>query len=208
MVSTPIRRPPPSGGGGLDMVFLKLFIVFSKIGIFNFGGGYAMLSLIQNEVVYKNHWLTVSEFTDIVAVSQSTPGPIGINCATYAGYTAVINEGYPEWMAVLGAVIASLSIIWLPFILMILISKALLKHSKSRGVQSVFGTLRPAIVGLLVSAAVMLMSEENFGNPKESTFVFIVSILIFLFSFFGTRKFKIHPILMILLCGLAGLIIY
>ena len=190
------------------MVFLKLFIVFSKIGIFNFGGGYAMLSLIQNEVVYKNHWLTVSEFTDIVAVSQSTPGPIGINCATYAGYTAVINEGYPEWMAVLGAIIASLSIIWLPFILMILVSKALLKHSKSQGVQSVFSALRPAIVGLLVSAAIMLMSEENFGNPKESTFVFIVSILIFLFSFFGTRKFKIHPILMILLCGLAGLIIY
>ena len=190
------------------MVFLKLFIVFSKIGIFNFGGGYAMLSLIQNEVVYKNQWLTVSEFTDIVAVSQSTPGPIGINCATYAGYTAVINEGYPEWMAVIGAVIASLSIIWLPFILMILISKALLKHSQSAGVKSVFNVLRPVIVGLLISAAVMLMSEENFGNPRTSTFVFVVSIIIFLFSFFGTRKFKIHPILMILLCGLAGLIIY
>ena len=74
------------------MIFLKLFLVFTKIGIFNFGGGYAMLSLIQNEVVEKNAWLTNSEFTDIVAISQSTPGPIGINCATYTGYTAVINE--------------------------------------------------------------------------------------------------------------------
>ena len=78
------------------MIFLKLFIVFSKIGLFNFGGGYAMLSLIHNEVVEKNEWLTSSEFTDIVAISQSTPGPIGINCATYTGYTAVMNEGYPE----------------------------------------------------------------------------------------------------------------
>ena len=70
------------------MIFLKLFLVFSKIGIFNFGGGYAMLSLIQHEVVERNKWLTVSEFTDIVAISQTTPGPIGINAATYAGNTA------------------------------------------------------------------------------------------------------------------------
>ena len=92
------------------MIFLQLFYVFSKIGIFNFGGGYAMLSLIQDEVVNKHHWLTVQEFTDIVAVSQSTPGPIGINCATYTGYTAVVNAGYPVWLAVLGAVLASLSV--------------------------------------------------------------------------------------------------
>ena len=70
------------------MIFLHLFLTFSKIGIFNFGGGYAMLSLIQNEVVEKHHWLTNGEFTDIVAISQGTPGPIGINCATYVGYTA------------------------------------------------------------------------------------------------------------------------
>ena len=88
------------------MIFLKLFLVFSKIGIFNFGGGYAMLSLIQNEVVMKNHWLTNAEFTEIVAISQSTPGPIGINTATYVGYTSVINAGYNEWLAIVGAVIA------------------------------------------------------------------------------------------------------
>jgi len=167
-----------------------------------------MLSLIQNEVVYKNHWLTVSEFTDIVAVSQSTPGPIGINCATYAGYTAVINEGYPVWAAVLGAILASLSIIWLPFILMVCISKFLLKHSKSKSVQSIFGTLRPVIVGLLISAALMLMSAENFGNPRESWYQFLVSIVIFLFAFIGARLYKVHPILMIVLCGIAGLLIY
>ena len=79
------------------MIFLQLFYIFSKIGIFNFGGGYAMLSLIQNDTVVKNHWLTNAEFTDIVAISQSTPGPIGINAATYVGYTAVLHAGYPHW---------------------------------------------------------------------------------------------------------------
>lgn len=190
------------------MIFLELFYVFTKIGIFNFGGGYAMLSLIQDEVVNKHQWLTVSEFTDIVAISQSTPGPIGINAATYTGYTAVIHAGYPTWAAVLGAVLASLSIMWLPFILMVSISKFLMKHHNSKSVQSVFGTLRPAIVGLLAAAAIMLMSKENFGSPTESPFVFILSIFIFLFAFVGTRLYKIHPILMILLCGLAGLLIY
>lgn len=198
----------PLGGRGASMIFLQLFYVFSKIGIFNFGGGYAMLSLIQDEVVHKNHWLTTSEFTDIVAISQSTPGPIGINCATYAGYTSVINEGYPEWAAILGAVLASLSIMWLPFILMIGVSRYLLKHKDSQHVKSVFSVLRPTIVGLLLAAAIMLMSAENFGSPTQSTFVFIVSLTIFFLSFIGTRLFKVHPLLMMLLCGIAGLLIY
>lgn len=167
-----------------------------------------MISLIQDEVVNKHHWLTVSEFTDIVAISQSTPGPIGINAATYTGYTAVLHAGYPTWAAVIGAVLASLSIMWLPFILMISISKFLMKHHNSKFVQNIFGALRPAIVGLIAAAAIMLMSKENFGSPTESPFVFTLSIFIFLFAFIGTRLYKIHPILMILLCGLAGLLIY
>ena len=105
------------------MLFLKLFIIFTKIGTFNFGGGYAMLSLIHNETVVKKQWLSNAEFTDIVAISQSTPGPIGINCATYVGYTSTLHAGYPEWAAILGAILASLSIMWLPFVIMILISR-------------------------------------------------------------------------------------
>ena len=144
------------------MIFLELFYVFSKIGIFNFGGGYAMLSLIQDEVVNKHHWMTINEFTDIVAISQSTPGPIGINCATYTGYTAVVHAGYPTWAAVLGAVLASLSVIWLPFILMVTISKYLIKHHDSKTVTSIFGALRPVIVGLIAAAALMLTTP---GKP-------------------------------------------
>ena len=142
------------------MIFLKLFIIFTKIGTFNFGGGYAMLSLIHNEVVVKNAWLTNSEFTDIVAISQSTPGPIGINAATYAGYVAVLNQGYPQWLAVAGSVIASLSIIWLPFIIMILISRYLLTHKDSPVVKSVFSGLRPAIIGLIAAAALRLVADR------------------------------------------------
>ena len=167
-----------------------------------------MLSLIQDEVVNKHHWMTINEFTDIVAISQSTPGPIGINCATYTGYTAVVHAGYPAWAAVLGAVLASLSVIWLPFILMVTISKYLIKHHDSKTVTSVFSALRPVIVGLIAAAALMLMSKENFGSPSESPFVFVLSIIIFLMAFVGTRLYKVHPIIMILMCGLAGLLIY
>lgn len=147
------------------MLFLKLFLIFTKIGTFNFGGGYAMLSLIHNETVVKNHWLTNAEFTDIVAISQSTPGPIGINCATYVGYTACLHDGYPTWAACLGSVLASLSIMWLPFIIMILISRYLITHKDSKIVKDIFAGLRPAIIGLIAAAAVLLMNKENFGSP-------------------------------------------
>ena len=76
------------------MVFLQLFWTFLKIGLFTFGGGYAMIALIQNEVTVNHAWLTSQEFTDILAISQMTPGPVGINTATYTGYTAVLNAGY------------------------------------------------------------------------------------------------------------------
>ena len=108
----------------------------------------------------------------------------------------------------LGAILASLSVIWLPFILMVSISQYLIKHHDSKAVTSVFATLRPVIVGLIAAAALMLMSKENFGDPSESTFVFVLSIVIFLLAFVGTRLYKVHPIIMILLCGLAGLLIY
>lgn len=189
-------------------LFLKLFIVFTKIGTFNFGGGYAMLSLIHNEVVVKNQWLSNAEFTDVVAISQSTPGPIGINAATYVGYTSVMNAGYPEWAAVLGAVLASLSIIWLPFILMIFISSYLLRHKDSQLVKDIFAALRPAIIGLIAAAAVLLMNKENFGSPTANPILFAVSVAIFMFAFYFTRYRKTNPILVMLVCGVIGLLLY
>ena len=104
------------------MIFLYLFITFFEIGIFGFGGGYGMLSLIQHETVEHWHWLSSSEFTDIVAISQMTPGPIGINSATYCGYTAIYNAGYGHWVAVLGSATATFALVLPSLILMILIS--------------------------------------------------------------------------------------
>jgi chromate transporter len=190
------------------MIFLKLFLVFSYIGLFNFGGGYAMLSFIQQEVVQKYEWLTESEFTDIVAISQSTPGPIGINCATYTGYTAVINEGWPWWMGVFGSVLASLSVLWLPFIVMIWVSKIILRYKDSIVTKSIFAGLRPAIIGLLASAALSLMNEENFGSPSEDSIQFAISILMFVVVFAGMFMNKLNIIYTTFACGFLGLILY
>ena len=126
------------------MIFLSLFITFFKIGLFGFGGGYGMLSLIQHETVESHHWLSTAEFTDIVAISQMTPGPIGINSATYCGYTAIENAGYSSWMAVLGSATATFALVLPSLILMILISKMFMKYMKTSLVQSVFTGLRPA----------------------------------------------------------------
>ena len=191
------------------MIFLKLFLIFTKIGTFNFGGGYAMLSLIHNAVVVKNQWLTNAEFTDIVAISQSTPGPIGINAATYVGYTSVLHEGYPVWAAVLGAVLASLSIMWLPFIIMIAISRYLLTHKDSKVVGDVFSGLRPAIIGLIGAAAVLLVSKENFGDPaSDPLWQVALNVGIFVAAFVFTKWRKTNPILVLVAAGLIGLFIY
>ena len=182
------------------MLYLQLFYTFFKIGLFGFGGGYAMLSMIQGEVVTRHDWLTSQEFTDIVAISQMTPGPIGINSATYVGFTATGS--------VWGSIIATLAVVLPSFILMLAISKFFLKYQKHPVVEAVFSGLRPAVVGLLASAALVLMNAENFSSPKEDMYSFIISCLIFLVAFVGTRKYKINPILMIVVCGIAGLILY
>lgn len=182
------------------MLYLQLFYTFFKIGLFGFGGGYAMLSMIQGEVVTRYGWLTSQEFTDIVAISQMTPGPIGINSATYVGFTATGS--------VWGSIIATLAVVLPSFILMLAISKFFLKYQKHPVVEAVFSGLRPAVVGLLASAALVLMNVENFGSPKEDMYSFIISCLIFLIAFVGTRKYKVNPILMIVACGIAGLILY
>ena len=189
------------------MLFLHLFYTFFKIGLFGFGGGYAMLSMIQGEVVTRYGWLTPQEFTDIVAISQMTPGPIGINSATYVGYST-IAEQYGTSMGVLGSCAATFAVVLPSFILMLTISKFFLKYQKHPAVEAVFRGLRPAVVGLLASAALVLMNTENFSSPQEDMYSFIISIIIFLAAFIGTRKYKVNPILMIIVCGIAGLILY
>lgn len=188
------------------MIYLTLFITFFQIGLFGFGGGYGMLSLIQREVVTHHHWMSSAEFTNIVAVSQMTPGPIGINSATYCGYTAVHNAGLGDAMAVLGSVIATFALVLPSLVLMILISRMFMKYKDSATVQWVFLGLRPAVVGLLAAAALMLLNAENFSTP-ENPWYFYVSIAIFSASFIGTFWVKVNPIKMIVMAAFAGLLL-
>ena len=187
------------------MIFLQLFYTFFKIGLFGFGGGYAMISMIQGEVVTRYHWLTSPEFTDIIAISQMTPGPIGINSATYVGYSAAINAGYPHSIAILGSTIATLSVVLPSFILMILISKFFLKYQKHPVIASVFSGLRPGVVGLLAAAALVLMNGENFGTANIQV---TISVILFLSTFIASYKFKVNPILLTILAGAVGYITF
>lgn len=182
------------------MIWLELFYVYLKIGLFGFGGGYAMLSLIQAEVVDKYGWISLQEFTDIVAISQMTPGPIGINSATYIGYTAIQNAGYSTVYSILGSTLATFAVCLPSFILVLIISYYFVRVKNNRYVEAAFVGLRPATVGLIAAAALMLMNKENFIDFK--------SYIIFAAAFILTWKLKVHPILMICLAGLAGLALY
>ena len=190
------------------MLFLELFYTFLKIGLFSFGGGYGMLSVIQGEVVTHHAWLTAAEFTDIVAISQMTPGPIGINSATYVGYTAVSNATGNELLAVLGSLTASFAVMLPSVVLMLIVSRFFMKYSKNRNVEAVFKALRPAVVGLIASAALLLMTEENFGSPTETPLQFGVSVALFVAAFVAMKFFKISPILILLLAGVFGGVFY
>ena len=189
------------------MIFFLLFITFFQIGLFGFGGGYGMLSLIQGEVVHHYHWLTTAQFTDIVAISQMTPGPIGINSATYCGYTAVHNAGYGTAMSILGSATATFALVLPSFILMILISRLLLKYFNTPLVQNIFLGLRPAVVGLLGAATLLLMSPENFSLPSVNPWQFWISCALFVATFVGTYFIKINPIRMIFYSAIAGLVL-
>ena len=190
------------------MIFIELLCSFLMIGLFSFGGGYGMLSVIQGEVVTRHAWLTAAEFTDIVAVSQMTPGPIGINSATYVGYTAVFNATGNEVLAVLGSLTASFAVMLPSIVLMLIVSRFFMKYSKHRNVENVFRLLRPAVVGLIASAALLLMTEENFGSPTETPLQFWVSVALFVAAFVAMKFFKVSPILILLLAGVFGGVFY
>lgn len=189
-------------------IYLKLFWTFFKIGLFGFGGGYGMLSLIQNEVVENHQWISNSEFTDIVAVSQMTPGPIGINSATYVGYKAIENAGMTRTEAVCGSLLASFSVMLPSFILMLLISAFFMHYKDHKSVQTVLRWLRPVVVGMLAAAVLLLLNEENLGTFSAVNLQLYVSIGLFILAFIATYFWKIGPIKVILMAGLFGGLFY
>lgn len=195
------------------MILFELFYTFLIIGLFTFGGGYSMIALIQDEVVSHHGWLTGQEFADILAISQITPGPIGINTATYAGYSAVINAGLPEWMAVTGAVVASLAVLILPVALILIVGRWLLKRKDQAPFDTIFKVLRLTVIGLIAAAALSLMPTAFSPTPTGTVTLFDISFSVFnliIFAVvFGLSLWrKVSPILLIVLSGAAGLLIY
>lgn len=198
-------------------IYWQLIWAYIKIGLFGFGGGYAMLSLVQQAVVEPG-WISESMFTDIVAISQMTPGPIGINSATYIGFVApsAINPQLSGiWWGILGSCLATIAVVTPPYILTLYCSHFITKHSDSGAIKAIFAGLRPVVVGLIASAAILLMNKENFC-PDGKTSQLIISIAICMASFclvffkipLKNKKIKIHPIYVIILAGIAGYIIY
>lgn len=179
------------------MIYLQLFWVYLKIGLLGFGGGYAMLSLIQFEVVEKHAWMTVSEFADIVAISQTTPGPISINCATYVGYTVG---------GVLGSLLSTFSLILPSLIILYFVIRFLLKNKENFIIKTTLAAMKPVIAGLIFAAGMLLMNASNFPDvgKGQSNISIIICALTFVCTFF----LKMNPIILIILSGLAGFFIY
>ncbi len=187
------------------MIFWHLFTSYLKIGFFGFGGGYAMLSLIQNEIVVQHGWLTGAEFAEIVAISQMTPGPIAINSATYIGYTVGSSEG-GTWWGILGALVATTAVCLPALTLMILITKFFLRLHKNRLVEGAMCGMRPVVIGMIAAAALMLIFPQS-GELGEQNFIDHWSWILFAGVLVGSLK-RINPILLILLSAIAGIWIY
>ncbi len=180
-------------------LYLALFWTFFKIGLFGFGGGYAMLPLIQHEVVNRHNWISVNDFTDIVAISQTTPGPISFNSATYIGYTAVIDLGFGSFQGILGAAVCTVAVSLPSLILMTVVCAFFAKLNHNQWIQASLSTLKPAVIGLIAAAALMLINSQNFIDYK--------SWIIFGTVFFASLM-KTDPILLIVISGIAGLVLY
>ena len=173
------------------MTFLALFWSFLKIGIFGFGGGYAILALIENEVVDIHGWMTTAEFTDIVAISQATPGPIAINCATYVGYSATDS--------IIGSAIATFAVCLPSLILASLAARFIYKFRDNKYVDAAFKGLRPAVVGLILAAGLTLINHDNFTDYISVIIFAVVAVCSY---------FKVNPIFLLMLSGIAGYLIY
>ena len=214
----------------MPMLILQLFWTFFVIGAFTIGGGYAMLSLIQNEVVVHHAWLSESTFTDIVAISQMTPGPVGINTATYVGYDVLYGATGSQLAGIAGSMVTTLALVLPSFIIMLLIVRFYQRFKGNPVYNGVMGALRPTVVGLIAAAAVMLtihVDGDVASLPAPSTpslpaqtgnllsfnivkenFPDWKSWILFAAAFAASQWGKINPIIIILAAACLGIILY
>lgn len=184
------------------MILLELFWSFFQIGLFSFGGGYAALPLIQNQIVELNHWLNMAEFADVVTISQMTPGPIAINAATFVGLRTA---------GLAGAIIATFGCVAPALIIVLILAVVYYKYRNLTLMQGILSGLRPGVVALIASAGLSLLVLAFWqGNPVSLDFhnLNVISVLIFIPCLLALRIKKYDPILVMCGAGVAGLIAY
>lgn len=180
------------------MIYLQLFLSFLQIGALSFGGGYASMPLIEAQIVTGHGWLTMTEFSDLVTIAEMTPGPIAVNAATFVG-TKVAG--------VLGALVATAGCILPACVLVTLIARLYLKYRNLTVLQSVLGSLRPAVVAMIASAGLSLVILALYGSrslPADLTAVNLPAAAIFAAALVILRKWKPSPILVMAGAGAAG----
>ena len=171
-------------------LLIKLFIAFFKIGTFSFGGGYAMLPFIQKEIVESNTWISMSEFTDIIGISQMTPGPVAINSATFVGYKV---------SGILGSIVATLGVITTSFVLITIINSLLSKFKESEVVKGALLGMRPVLIALVIYAFIDL-AKESYIDFKSIIITLIIGVILL--------SKKVHPILVIVIAAILGVFFY
>ena len=197
------------------MILWQLFLSYLKIGFFGFGGGYAMLALIQNEVVVRHAWMTNTEFTDIVAVSQMTPGPIAINSATYVGYSVGVQTGH-TWCGILGSAIATFAVCLPSLTVMLVLTRFFLRLKGNAVLAGAMSGMKPVVIGMIASAALLLMfpashEGESFIDGWSWAIFGLCVVANFTLDDLGrivASARKVNPILLILLSAAAGIVIY
>ena len=198
----------------LALLLLELFWTFFVIGMFTFGGGYAIMSLIQAQVVFGKAWITEETFIAIVAISQMTPGPVGLNCSTYVGYEVMRAAGYGQALAVSGSFIASLAIVLPSFLIVLAIAKAYARFHENSLWKGAMSALRPAVVGLIGAAALVMVFRISLdgGTPAftliRENFPDLKSWALFAAAFVASWRFKADPVVVLLAGAVLGLFLY
>jgi len=169
---------------------LKLFLAFLRIGAFSFGGGYAVLALIQKEVIQNTHWISAQEFTDIVAIAEMTPGPIAVNSSTFVGFKVG---------SFAGSAAATLGVVLVPILVTLTVSVYFNKFKHLKQVSWILKGIRPAVLGLIAAACISI---------GKVSIVDFKGVIIALLVFAGVYKFKINPILAIFISGGLGVLFY
>lgn len=183
-------------------IYLKLYLTFFKIGLFSIGGGYAAIPLIQKEIVDSHHWISMATFTDIITISQMTPGPIAINSSTFVG----IQIG-----GILGGVVATLGCVSPSIIIVLILAHIYVKYHNLKAITDTLYGLRPAVVSLIGIAGISIVYLAIFGQKKIdflNLHINYISLAIFIFCMFVLRKYKLNPIYVMIATGVIGAVIY